>query len=497
VTLTWLWGRARLRPVPGGETRIGMVLNGTYRIERLLGEGGMGTVYEAVHQRVPRRFAVKMLNPEIIGNREVFDRFRREAEIASSLGSQHIVQVFDFNHAEDGSPYMVLELLDGHDLAKRIGTRGRLTVQQTGDMLEQASQALSAAHAAGIVHRDLKPANIFMTRFETRDDFVKILDFGISKVLHSQTGATRTGTVFGTPNYMSPEQAEGRQGEIDHRTDLFAVGAILYECLTGKMAFEAPTLIGTIYQVCHGSPQPVRSFAPEVPDAIERVLARAMAKQREQRHADIAALRDEFLAASRQAGGPPSFATIPAAPPTAVVAPTTLSATPSEIAARTAPPAAPARGGKPLVAAGAALGAIALAAGAWLLLGRGPAAPTPSTAAPQVAAAPAPPAQAPVAAPPPAANTPTVEIKLQITPAAAELQIDGVVTTANPLRLVRGEPHKVTVSAPGYVTHEQDLRPAIDGELVVNLDRASKPAAASVRRAPPRSKKRKVNLEEW
>src|SRR5262249_41115672 len=215
----------------------------------------MGSVYEASHLRVPRRFAVKLLNPEAIGHRDVFERFQREAEIASSLGHDHIAQVFDFNYAEDGVPYMVLELLEGEDLSVRIGKKGSLTVAQTVALLEQVTDALEAAHGRGIVHRDLKPQNLFLCRRGGSDDFVKILDFGISKILHAPTMSTRTGMIFGTPNYMSPEQAEGRQSEIDRRTDIFALGTILYECLSGRVAFQSPTAVGTIYQVCHGVPE--------------------------------------------------------------------------------------------------------------------------------------------------------------------------------------------------------------------------------------------------
>ena len=504
-----------------GEARIGTILNGTYRLEGLLGEGGMGTVYEAVHQRVPRRFAIKMLNPEILGNKEVFERFRREAEIASSLGSQHIVQVFDFNHAEDGAPYMVLELLEGHDLAKRISTRGRMTLKQTTALMDQLGQALTKAHAAGIVHRDLKPANIYMTRVDNNEDFVKVLDFGISKILHGNTGATRTGTVFGTPNYMSPEQAEGRQGEIDHRTDIFAVGAILYECVTGQMAFNAPTLIGTIYQVCHGSPQPVRSFAPDVPEAVERVLARALAKQRDLRHADIEALREDFARACTESAVQSfAFATVPSTPPVASMPPagsvppgapipaTTLGSASSE-KIPTMTPTAPAGGGRAgkVVAIAAAAG-IALGTGLWLTLGQGPGSSPAVVSQTPLAAAPAPAQPAPSAAPAPvsapgvagpaAAAPATIEIRLRLTPPEARVEVDGLQTNDNPLRLPPGDrSYKVVVSAPGYVSFKRDVRPMMNSELAVVLQREAAPRASTPRPAAPKAKKKKVDLEDW
>jgi len=290
---------------------LGTILGGAYRLERLIGEGGMGSVYEASHTRLPRRFAVKLLNADVLSNREVFERFQREAEIASSLGDDHIVQVVDFNYTEDGVPYMVLELLVGEDLAERLESRGRMSLAQTATILEQISGALEVAHQHGIVHRDLKPQNLFLVRNRQRDDFVKILDFGISKVLHAPSLATKTGAVFGTPYYMSPEQAEGRQSDIDARTDIFAMGAIMYECLAGRRAFDANSLPSALYQVCHLEPPALRETAPEVPQTIEQVLSLAMAKRRDERYPDIRTMCDDFL---RAANGQPTLASQRSAP---------------------------------------------------------------------------------------------------------------------------------------------------------------------------------------
>ncbi|MCC6993215.1 MAG: protein kinase [Deltaproteobacteria bacterium] len=294
-----------------GPGRLGTILGGAYRLERLIGEGGMGSVYEASHTRLPRRFAVKLLNADVLSNREVFERFQREAEIASSLGDDHIVQVVDFNYTEDGVPYMVLELLVGEDLADRLESRGRMSLAQTATILEQISGALEVAHQHGIVHRDLKPQNLFLVRNRQRDDFVKILDFGISKVLHAPSLATKTGAVFGTPYYMSPEQAEGRQSDIDARTDIFAIGAIMYECLAGRRAFDANSLPSALYQVCHLEPPALREAAPEVPPSIEQVLSFAMAKRRDERYPDIRTMCDDFL---RAANGQPTLASQRSAP---------------------------------------------------------------------------------------------------------------------------------------------------------------------------------------
>src|SRR5689334_9329504 len=181
---------------------VGTVLGGTYRLERLLGRGGMGAVYEARHVRLPRRYAVKLLKLEFAHDRDVLDRFRREAEIASSLGHQNIAEVFDFNLSEDGQAYMVLELLEGEDLSNRLA-QGPLKLGQMLAVLRQVASALEAAHSRGIVHRDLKPSNLFLCKRKGGDELVKVLDFGISKVLHTPNTATQTGAILGTPNYMS------------------------------------------------------------------------------------------------------------------------------------------------------------------------------------------------------------------------------------------------------------------------------------------------------
>jgi tRNA A-37 threonylcarbamoyl transferase component Bud32 len=296
------------------EARVGATLGGTYRLDKLIAQGGMGAIYQAAHLRVPRQFAVKLLNPQIVGEREVFERFQREAEIASALGHDNIVQVFDFNYSDDGVPYMVLELLQGEDLSQRIARRGRLGLREITSIVEQTCSALEAAHSQGIVHRDLKPQNIFLCKHGHRDDVVKVLDFGISKILHAPGAKTQTGAIFGTPHYMAPEQAEGRQSEIDHRTDIFSFGAILYECLTGQLAFDAPSMIGAIYKVCHVDPEPITKYSPDTPPAVEQVVRRALAKHRDQRYQNVTELGVDFLRACNMPVGALLPEGAPAAP---------------------------------------------------------------------------------------------------------------------------------------------------------------------------------------
>jgi len=352
----------------------GLELGGTYRLTRPIGEGGMGQVWEAQHVRLPKRFAVKFLHAEALRDKDVFARFRREAEIASAIGNPHIVDVVDFNHDAQGVPYMVLEFLDGEDLAGRIERRGALPVDEAVAIAEQVAGALDAAHAKSIVHRDLKPQNIFLVRFEDRDDFVKVLDFGISKVLDSATVMTKTGAVFGTPNYMSPEQVDGLIAQIDGRTDVFALGAILYEMLAGKAAFDATTMSAVFNQVCHKEPEPLESIRGDVPESVTAVIKRALAKARDDRFASMADLRTALLgpAAARPRTGLPSGAP---ARPSAVPPKTTLRESSGQLPTLRAD--GKGRSKAPLI-----IGAgVVLAAAVAVVMLRGGSAPVPSDAA--------------------------------------------------------------------------------------------------------------------
>ncbi|MEO7734022.1 MAG: protein kinase [Kofleriaceae bacterium] len=281
----------------GHDSFVGMDLSATYHVVRQIARGGMGAIYEATHLRLPgKRYAIKVLSPKHAQSPELLLRFRQEAEIASRLGHEHIVEVHDFNFAGDLA-FLVMELLDGEDLGARIARVGPLAPALVHHLLVQMTSALDAAHRARIVHRDLKPQNIFLCRRDGRDDYVKVLDFGISKVLDSVTIATKNDILLGTPFYMAPEQAQGRVSEIDPRVDVFALGAILWEALTGKVAFEAPTLSAALYKVCLVEPPDVHVVRPELPPALSAVLRRALAKQREARTPSVVELAREFSVA--------------------------------------------------------------------------------------------------------------------------------------------------------------------------------------------------------
>jgi serine/threonine-protein kinase len=276
----------------------GTVLEGVYRITRLLGEGGMGAVYEAVQLRLNKRVAVKVMSRELAANSEALARFHREAEITSLLGHAHLVTIIDFGTAQTGEPYLVMEYLDGEDLEHRIQRDGRLPIETAVHIARQVASALAATHAKDVVHRDLKPANIFLSQMAGEPDFVKVLDFGISKMKAARTKLTRALSILGTPNYMSPEQATGMVDEIDHRTDQWALACIAWEMLSGRSPFAADELSVLLYQIINLAPQPLSKRVPDLPPDVEPVLLRALSKQMTDRFPSITDFSRAFAAAA-------------------------------------------------------------------------------------------------------------------------------------------------------------------------------------------------------
>ena len=271
-------GTTQEGPQAQASVLIGTTLDGAYRITRLIAEGGMSAVYEAVQLRLNQRVAVKVMARELASNQEALARFRREAEITSRLRHPHLVTVMDFGTAPDGQPYLVMEYLDGIDLDHRIRQLGRLPLEAVVNITKQVASALAAAHEQGIVHRDLKPANLFLVEIQGEPDFAKILDFGISKVRAATTQLTKASAIIGTPNYMSPEQATGMLDEIDHRTDQWALGCIVWEMLSGRPPFASDDMSAVFYQVIHLDPQPLRNRVPDLSPVVEAVLRRALSK---------------------------------------------------------------------------------------------------------------------------------------------------------------------------------------------------------------------------
>ena len=300
---------------PPVDPRPGVVLRETYRLERMLGEGGMGTVYEASHLRLRRRFAVKVLSPRLARQQDQLERFRREAEITSELGHPNIVEVMDFNLTDDGTAFIVMELLRGENLSQRLEREGRLGLARTMRFLQQAASALQAVHAAGVVHRDLKPSNLFLNQRDDGSEIVKLLDFGISKV---KGASTLTGDdLLGTPYYMSPEQAEGRHYLVDLRTDVFSMGAILYRMLSGRRPFEADTVPAMLFQIVHQPATPLYESDAGIPHKIAEVVEVAMAKDPNQRFQSMKLLAEAFTTVVEMGdtvcGGRSPTRTLPAA----------------------------------------------------------------------------------------------------------------------------------------------------------------------------------------
>jgi len=268
---------------------IGTTLSGRYLVTRKVGQGGMGAVYEATHTLINKRVAVKVLLEKYAQREAIIARLKQEAQLASSVGNEHIIDITDFGTTEDGRTFVVMEFLEGESLAECLARETRLPEQRILKIVSQSASALAAAHAKGIVHRDIKPENLFLLKRRDQD-FVKVVDFGISKSLRSsseeeeQPRLTQTGMVLGTPLYMSPEQARG-DDELDARVDIYALGVIMYEAATGRVPFMGNNYLSVISQVLNEEPTPLREQRPELSEEFEAVVLRAMSKDRSERYA--------------------------------------------------------------------------------------------------------------------------------------------------------------------------------------------------------------------
>lgn len=283
------------RPPGAADPYIGTTFDHRYKIERLLGEGGMGFVYLARHKVIDKKVAIKVLRSEHARDREILDRFMQEAKAASSIGNPHIVDIADFGDLPDGSTYFVMEYLEGRSLRQIIDEDKPLSLEAICSIAIQLCDGLEAAHQRGIVHRDLKPDNILLIARGTKTDFVKILDFGIAKVTTSASPKlTQAGAVFGTPHYMSPEQAAG--SALDHRTDIYSLGVMLYEMTAGVVPFTAENFMGILTQHMYKAPVPIRALvpAPECPPGLEALILKCLTKKPEGRYATMGELREDL-----------------------------------------------------------------------------------------------------------------------------------------------------------------------------------------------------------
>ncbi len=276
---------------------IDTVIDRRYRVEALLGEGGMGFVYRVTHVELDKALAVKVLRSANTRDEEVMARFRREAQSASNIGHEHIVDIIDFGTLPDGSTYFVMECLEGVDLIDTIDAAQRLPEDRAIHIARQVCLALGAAHDAGIVHRDLKPENVFLIQKGDDKDFVKVLDFGIAKVANRPNRLTKEGEVLGTPHYMSPEQCAG--GDIDHRTDIYSLGVLLYEMVTGHVPHDADTMMGILTKQMYEDALSPTVRVSKLSRELERIIMRALEKKPADRYqtmheleADLARLRE-------------------------------------------------------------------------------------------------------------------------------------------------------------------------------------------------------------
>jgi tRNA A-37 threonylcarbamoyl transferase component Bud32 len=298
------------------DSLLGSTLAGRYLIIRRIGEGGMGAVYEAKHTLIGKRVAVKVLLEKFLTKSDFVARLLQEARLASSIGHENIVDVTDFGTTDDGRSFVVMEFLDGEALSQLVMREAPLPIDRSLRIARQVASALGAAHAKGIYHRDIKPENVYLVR-RGDADFVKVVDFGISKAVKQGAPGdegpeayrlTHTGLLLGTPLYMSPEQARGDE-DLDHRVDIWALGVMMYECLTGEVPFRANNYLQIISQVLTHTATPPSKLRPElgIPDAVEAVVMRAMDKDRSRRYAAMADLErdlERLLAGDQNVGLP-------------------------------------------------------------------------------------------------------------------------------------------------------------------------------------------------
>ncbi|MFK7990052.1 MAG: serine/threonine-protein kinase [Sandaracinaceae bacterium] len=458
---------------------LGRVVDGRYQVDQQIGEGGMGIVYLATHTVLQKKLALKVLRGENSKDAEVVQRFMQEAQAATSIGHQNIIDISDFGRLHDGSVYFVMEYLDGTSLADMIKRGGSIPMADAIHIVRQMGSALEAAHARGIVHRDLKPDNIFVVKQGGDPLFVKVLDFGVAKVGGAASKLTKTGMVFGTPHYMSPEQAAGHS--VDSRTDIYAIGVIMYEMFTGKVPFDADTFMGILSKHMFESPAKPSDVKGASLGPLEEVILKALEKGPENRYQSMSELIADLDTiaggGSVEVGGRARVGT-PGGLAQALEPPSY-----SDMAI----PAEPSGGG--LRTVGLALAALValLAVGGgvgtavFLFTGQGDVqaqAQTDDNEAPEAPPTPATPAAPPNEAQPTAVLPPTavpapapVMVNIETTPPGAEVLLDGVMVGNTPVNVPRPDQvTELTLRLRGHEDQNIQLGPTSSESLTIALE---------------------------
>jgi serine/threonine protein kinase len=497
------------------DTRIGATVD-KYKFLKKLGEGGMGAVYEGEHLLIKRRVAIKCLHAHFAQRPDVVARFHREALAATQIGNEHIIEVTDMGVLPDGGAYLVLEMLEGADLALARERAGTMPVRRVIHIATQLCDALGAAHAKGIVHRDLKPENIFLISRGGDPDFVKVLDFGISKFAESADGSgfnTATGMALGTPYYMAPEQARDSK-TADHRVDIYAIGVIIYHLLTGRFPIEADSFPVLMMKVVAEAPTPINDVWPAAPAELAQLIDRCLAKAPEDRFQDCASLKaalEPLRSVETRSVPPPAgtpqvdslaataeaaLATVPKRVTLAVEhepppvergelertrdasTPDAMPA-PPEATERAPTPSAPRSNRSALFGVAALVGLALVAVVIWIAVAPGgrphdPETPPISRAAPSTGD----PARENDSAPG------RVRVLVVTDPADAELFLQGS-RVANPFagELPVGEPHRLEARAPGHASEVREL--AFYAPQVVRLTLRAEGAPPVVQPEPP------------
>jgi eukaryotic-like serine/threonine-protein kinase len=458
--------------------KAGDVLAGKYRVERVLGVGGMGVVVAAHHIQLDEKVALKFLLPHALSNAEAMARFEREARAAVKIKSEHVARVSDVGKLESGSPYMVMEYLHGSDLAAVLQKRGALPIDESVEYVLQACEAIAEAHALGIIHRDLKPANLFCIRRADGRMSVKVLDFGISKLTNTagtdDKNMTRTTAIMGSPLYMSPEQMQASKN-VDARSDVWALGVILFELVCGKPPFDAEVVTELVIKIATQPPASIRSLRTEVPPGLEQIIMRCLEKDAGKRYRNVGelALALESFAPKRARSsidrilGTMESAGISMAPPAADAtggadggAPMPGSGTVAAWGAQTGSETRKSKAG--LVGALAAAAVLSIGAGAFVLTRHpqsAPAAaaqPAPSPPAPPPAAAAPPPVPAAAAAPAPAAPPTPAASQAAPTPPSAPAPAKAA---SAPAGRHESAPHAAPAAAPAHPAAKVDCNP--------------------------------------